>query len=91
METKDLQNSIIQKVLHTDDNQLLDYLNQLLNNNDSHEIYQLSNFEKAIILESQADYEAGNIIANEDVISRNEEWLKIKVKGGGMVEKFSDQ
>ena len=76
METKDLQNSIIQKVLHTEDNQLLDYLNQLLNCNDEQKSYQLSDFEKTIILESKADYEAGNIISNEDVISQNEEWLK---------------
>ena len=76
METKDLQNIIIQKVLHTDDNQLLEYLNQILNNNKDKEIYQLSDIEKSIISESQADYEAGNVISNEDVISRNEEWLK---------------
>lgn len=35
METKDLQNSIIQKVLNTEDNQLLDYLYKLLNNNEN--------------------------------------------------------
>ena len=76
METKELQNRIIQKVLHTDDNQLLDYLNQLLNTNDNQEIYQLSDFEKSVISESLADYESGKVISNEDVISRNEEWLK---------------
>ena len=76
METTDLQNSIIQKVLHTDDNQLLDYLYQLLNNDDDQEIYQLSDIERSIILESQAEFEAGKVISNEEVISRNEEWLK---------------
>ena len=64
MSTKELQKSIIQKVLHTDDNQLLDYLNQLLNNNDNQEIYRLSDFEKFIISESEADYEAGRVISN---------------------------
>ena len=76
MKTIELQNIIIQKVLHTDDNQLLDYLNQLLNNNDNQEIYRLSDFEKSIISKSEADYEAGRVISNEDVISRNEEWLR---------------
>lgn len=76
MDTKELQNSIIQKVLNIEDNQLLDYLNQLLSNNDNQNIYQLSDFEKSIILKSQADYEAGNVISNEEVIQRNEEWLK---------------
>ena len=75
METIELQNSVIRKVLNTDDNQLLDYL-QLLNNNATREIYRLSDFEKSIILESEADYGAGQLISHEDVISRNEEWLK---------------
>lgn len=75
METKELQNSIIQKVLHTEDNQLLDYLYKLLNKNENQRIYQLSEFERSFISESQADYEEGNVISNEDIISRNEEWL----------------
>lgn len=77
METKDLQNSIIQKVMHTNDNQLLDYLNQLLSNNDDQKIYLLTDFKKSIISDSQAEYESGNVISNEDIISRNEEWLKM--------------
>ena len=62
METIELQNSIIRKVLHIDNNQLLVYLNQLLNNNDNQEICRLSDFEKFIISESEADYEAGRVI-----------------------------
>ena len=76
METIELQNSIIRKVLHTNDNQLLKYLNQLLNDKGNQEIYRLSDFEKSIIAESEADYDAGRVISNEEVISRNEEWLK---------------
>ena len=76
MTTKELQDSIIQKVLHTDDDQLLDYLNQILSEGREDKIYQLSDFEKILISESQADYKLGKIISNEDVISRNEEWLK---------------
>lgn len=75
MKTTELQNSIIQKVLHTNDNQLLDYLNQLLNEGYEKEIYKLSEFEKAIISESKADYLSGKTISNEDIISRNKEWL----------------
>jgi len=76
MTTKELQNSIIQKVLRTDDDELLDYLNTLLSEGDKNKIYHLSDLEKALISESQADYESGKIISNEDIISRNEEWLK---------------
>ena len=77
MTTKELQNSIIQKVLLTDDDQLLDYLNTLLSDGDENKIYHLSDLEKALISESQADYESGKIISNEDIISRNEEWLNV--------------
>ena len=76
MKTKELQNSIIQKVLRTDDDQLLDYLNTLLSEGDAKNIYQLSDLEKILISESQEDYKSGKIISNEDIISRNEEWLK---------------
>jgi len=75
MTTKELQNSIIQKVLRTDDEQLLDYLNSLLSEGDESKIYQLSDLEKVLISESQIDYKAGKIISNEEIISRNEEWL----------------
>ena len=76
MTTKELQNSIIQKVLRTDDEQLLDYLNSLLSEGDESKIYQLSDLGKVLISESQVDYKAGKIISNEEIISRNEEWLK---------------
>lgn len=76
METKDLQNSIIQKVLHTEDNQLLDYLYKLLNKNENQQVYQLSEFERSLIAESQADYEEGNGFSHEEFISKNEEGLK---------------
>lgn len=72
----ELQNSIIQKVLHTNDYQLLDYLNQLLSEGSKKETYKLSEFEKAIITESQVEYQSGKMISNEDIFSRNDEWLK---------------
>lgn len=76
MDTKDLQINIIQKVLDTDDNQLLDYLYKLLNNNDTQELYRFLEFEKSIISKSLEDYKAGNVTSHEDVVSRNKKWLK---------------
>ena len=76
MSTKELQESIIKKIRHTKDNNLLNYLNQLLSNEDEQKTYQLSDFEKNMLAESEADYLAGRIISNEDVNSRNEKWLK---------------
>lgn len=76
MSTKELQESIIQKIRRTNDDELLNYLNQLLSNEDDQRTYKLSEFEKNMLAESEADYLAGRIISNEDVNSRNEEWLK---------------
>jgi hypothetical protein len=76
MTIKDLQNSIIEKVLISKDILLLDYPNQLLDDGNGAEIYNLSGFEKAIISDSVADYATGNVISNEDVILRNQEWLE---------------
>lgn len=76
MGTKELQESIIQKIRTTKDDELLNYLNQLLSNENDQKSYKLSDFEKNMLAESEADYLAGRIISNEDVNSRNEEWLK---------------
>lgn len=76
MSTKELQESIIQKIRTTKDDELLNYLNQLLSNEDDQKTYKLSDFEKNMLAESEADYLAGRISSNEDVNLRNEEWLK---------------
>ncbi|MBW8331092.1 MAG: hypothetical protein K0M40_03645 [Prolixibacteraceae bacterium] len=76
MSTKELQESIIQKIRTTNDDELLNYLNQLLSSEDDQKTYKLSDFEKNMLAESEADYLAGRIISNEDVNLRNEEWLK---------------
>ena len=75
MNASELQKSIFQKVRHTNDEKLLDYLNQLLNNNDNQASYQLSDFKKSIISESKADYLSGKTISNDDVFNRNEKFL----------------
>ncbi len=75
MKTSELQESIIDKVRVTDDEELLNYVNQLLNNNDEQRTYQLSDFERTLIAESKADYLLGKTISNEEVFNRNEKWL----------------
>lgn len=76
MNTAELRDSIIQKVLHTNDQQLLDYLNQLLTGNQKNDTYKLSEFEKSVLHDSHADYNSGKTITNDEVFNRNEKWLK---------------
>ena len=76
MSTIELQESIIQKIRATHDDELLNYLNNLLSSEEEQNMYKLSEFEMNMLAESEADYLDGRIISNEDVTSRNEEWLK---------------
>jgi len=76
MSTKELQDRIIQKNRHTKDGELLIYLNQILNEEEGQKTYKLSDFEKNMLSESEADYMAGRMISNEEITKRNEEWLK---------------
>ncbi len=75
MKTAELKNNIIKRILDTEDKNLLVYLDNLLEKNDSAEIYKLSSFEKQVINESLADYENRNTISNDELFSRNKEWL----------------
>jgi hypothetical protein len=76
MNRSELQNSIIRQVLKTDDEQLLEYLNSIINKATNSSLYKLSDFEKNLIKESQLEYLAGKTISNADVFVRNEKWLK---------------
>ena len=64
MKTKELQNSIIQKIWRTDDKQFLEYLNQLLTERAKNRNYQLSEFEKSLISDNQANYLSEKMISN---------------------------
>ena len=75
MKTKELQNSIVQKVWRTEDKPFLNYLNKLLIDRDLNKKYRLSDFEKSLISDSRVDYVSGKTISNEHIISMNEEWI----------------
>ena len=75
MSTAELQNSIIQKVLKISDNQLLDYLNSLLQENDSSSFYAFNDWELKLIEEGILEYEKGKIVSNEEVFNKNDKWL----------------
>jgi hypothetical protein len=69
MSITELQESIIQKIRQTNDEELLNYLNQLLSDEEVQKTYKLSEFEKKMLAESEADYLAGKIISDEKVQS----------------------
>jgi len=64
MKTKELQNSIVQKVWRTDDKPFLDYLNKLLIEKVVNKKYRLSDFEKSLISDSQVNQLSEKTISN---------------------------
>ena len=77
MNTIELQNTIIRKILTIKDNQLLDYLNGILTIDKVNSTeYKLNDFEKQVINESLTDYKNGDVISNDDVFSKTEKWLE---------------
>ncbi|HZK93203.1 MAG TPA: hypothetical protein VFC67_03275 [Prolixibacteraceae bacterium] len=68
MKTKELQNSIVQKVWQTDDKQFLNYLNKLLIERDKNKKYRLSDFEKSLISDCKVDYLSERTMTNEHFI-----------------------
>ncbi len=75
MNIVELQNNIIRLVLNTDNDQLLYYLNSILQKEDV-QPYVFTESEKSIIQESMKYYANGKVVAHDDVISRNEKWLE---------------
>jgi len=64
MKTKELQNSIVQKVWRTEDKPFLNYLNKLLIDRDLNKKYRLSDFEKSLISDSQVNQLSEKTISN---------------------------
>ena len=64
MKTKELQNSIVQKVWNTDDKQFLDFLNKLLIERDMNKKYRLPDFEKSLISDNQVNHLSEKTISN---------------------------
>lgn len=75
METTELQKSIVQKVLKTDDKHLLNRLQLFLNNNYSHEAFPFSENEKASISDFKNNNAPEEDLPNEVLFYRNTKWM----------------
>lgn len=76
MTTLELQNTIIRKILETDDSVLLDFVNTILAGNRKLNEYQFTETERKLIQESQSSYMAGETIDDDVVIDRLDKWLE---------------
>ncbi|WP_378181034.1 hypothetical protein [Aquimarina sp. SS2-1] len=76
MNISEIQNDIIKKVLSIGDKDFLESFKEMLSIKLESNEYQLSDFEKNMVSESQSDYENGNVINHESVFNKNKNWLK---------------
>ncbi|MFD2563863.1 hypothetical protein [Aquimarina rubra] len=76
MNISELQNDIIKKVLSIGDKDFLESFKEMLSIKSETNLYELSDFEKKMVSESQSDYENGNIINHESVFNKNKKWLE---------------
>jgi hypothetical protein len=75
MSTLELQNQLIRRILDISDQEFLEYLFSIAGNEKT-PAYKLTSFEKQFIKESSEDYSAGNLISNEEVFAKTDQWLK---------------
>ena len=75
MNTVELQNTIIKKILNTNDSDILKYFNQILSK-ENQDFYKLTDFEMQVANESLMDYENSNIITNDEVFAKTKKWLE---------------
>jgi hypothetical protein len=75
MNIVELQNNIIRLVLETSDDEILHYLNGILQK-ENYQAYILNDSEKFIIQESIKAYSKVDVIEHDELISRNKKWLE---------------
>lgn len=76
MNVSELQNDIIKQLLSIEDVETLALFKEMLSQKIDNKSYALSDFEKSIVAESKADYEAGRVLDNDTVFKRNKKWLE---------------
>lgn len=77
MNTQELQNSIIRKILNIKDDQFLSYFDKIISVSEKNtEVYELTAFEKQLVNESLEDYKQGKVLSNKDVFNKTEKWLE---------------
>jgi predicted transcriptional regulator len=75
METIELQNNLIRRVLEIQDNKILNYLYKLAYSESDEILYVVNAIERRLIGESMEDAEKGKIKTNDEVFQSVASWL----------------
>ena len=70
-----IQNDIIRKILDVEDDNFLAFIQELLNVK-AKKKYQPSDAELLILNDSITDFERDNVVSNEDVFLKIDQWLE---------------
>ena len=70
-----IQNDIIRKILDVEDDNFLEFIQELLNVK-AKKKYQPSDAELLILNDSSRDFKHDNVVSNEDVFLKIDRWLE---------------
>lgn len=77
MSTAEMRKRLIDKILHTDNNALLEEAIRLLElDTEKQEVFTLSSEQNAAIAEARGHAKAGRVITEKDADKEIDEWLK---------------
>lgn len=76
MTSAELKQKLIRQINKTDNDELLEELSRVLERENEPRVYQLSEVQKSIIMESRLQYQNGNILSDDDVNLEIERWLR---------------
>jgi hypothetical protein len=73
---ENLKTRLIDRILCTENEQLLEEVDSLLSSSSEPDVYKLDTYQLEILDMSQRDIQQGNVISESEVAKIDEQWMK---------------
>lgn len=73
---ENLKTRLIDRILGTENEQLLEEVDSLLSSSSEPDVYKLDTYQLEILDMSQRDIQQGNVISESEVAKIDEQWMK---------------
>ncbi|MDA0737123.1 MAG: hypothetical protein O3B35_05570 [Proteobacteria bacterium] len=70
-----LRSKLIDKILVTENEQLLEAIDSIFSSTSDSDIYKLNSYEIELLKMSEEDIKAGRIMSHEELAKRDSEWM----------------
>ena len=70
-----LRSKLIDKILVTENEQLLEAIDSIFSSTSDSDIYKLNSYEIELLRMSEEDIKAGRIMSHEELAKRDSEWM----------------